>query len=187
MTVAMAVSLVSGSLAFAQGTSGTMPDKAMSPPGTMGGATDKASMPMDKGSMDKPGMPMDKGGMGKTGMPMDKGSMDKPGMPMDKAGMGKTGMPMDKGGMDKPGMGMDKAGMAGSKAKTATGPVDINAADASSLQTVKGIGPAKAKAIVAYRQQNGPFKNLDELEKVPGIGKKTLASLKDKLIVGKGL
>ncbi len=157
MTVAVAISFVGGSLAFAQGTSGTMPDKAMSPPSTMGAP-------------------------GKAGMPMDKGSLDKPGMSSGTMGLDKPGM-----SMDKPGTGMGKAGMAASKATTATGPVDINTADEASLKSLKGIGPTKAKAIVAYRQQNGPFKSVDELDKVPGIGKKTMASLKDKLTIGKGL
>ena len=54
-------------------------------------------------------------------------------------------------------------------------PVDINTADAKTLATeLVGIGAAKAEAIVAYRETNGPFKRLDELLKVKGVGKKTL-------------
>jgi len=50
------------------------------------------------------------------------------------------------------------------------GPVDINTADATTLaRELKGIGPARAKAIVEYRQKNGPFKSADELTQVKGI------------------
>jgi competence protein ComEA len=49
-------------------------------------------------------------------------------------------------------------------------PVDINTADATTLaRELKGIGPARAKAIVEYRQKNGPFKSADELKQVKGI------------------
>lgn len=54
-------------------------------------------------------------------------------------------------------------------------PVNINTADAAALSAgLKGIGPSKAEAIVAYRQANGPFKSADELAKVKGVGGKTL-------------
>ena len=53
--------------------------------------------------------------------------------------------------------------------------VDINTADANTLSTeLIGIGAAKAEAIVAYREANGPFKRLEELVKVKGVGEKTL-------------
>lgn len=52
-------------------------------------------------------------------------------------------------------------------------PLDINTATAAELATVmQNVGPKKAEAIVAWREQNGPFKSVDELEKVPGIGPK---------------
>ncbi|KAF0101577.1 MAG: competence protein ComEA [bacterium] len=41
--------------------------------------------------------------------------------------------------------------------------VDINTATQSELEAVKGIGPAKAKAIVEHRQKSGPFKSVDDL------------------------
>jgi competence protein ComEA len=43
----------------------------------------------------------------------------------------------------------------------------------------------KAKAVSAYRQQNSPFKSVDDLKKVPGISDKLLAQLKDQVTVGK--
>lgn len=48
--------------------------------------------------------------------------------------------------------------------------VDINTASQKELEAVKGIGPAKAKAIVDYRKKNGNFKSLDDLKSVPGFG-----------------
>ena len=48
--------------------------------------------------------------------------------------------------------------------------VNINTANVDQLDGLKGIGPTKAKAIVDYRQKNGPFKSVDDLQNVPGIG-----------------
>jgi competence protein ComEA len=62
--------------------------------------------------------------------------------------------------------------------------VDINTADAAALEQVKGIGPARAAAIVKYRSENGPFKSVDDLVKVPGIGEKSVEQLRDQLSLG---
>jgi len=62
--------------------------------------------------------------------------------------------------------------------------VDINTATQSELEAVKGIGPAKAKAIVEHRQKNGAFKNLDALAEVKGFGKASVAKLKGELTAG---
>lgn len=52
-------------------------------------------------------------------------------------------------------------------------PVNINTADSRTLATsLVGVGPKTAKAIVEYRTKNGPFKSIDELEKVKGVGPK---------------
>ena len=58
-----------------------------------------------------------------------------------------------------------------------TAPVDINKANLSDLSTLKGIGPKKAQAIIAYRETNGPFKSLDDLTHIKGIGKKSITRL----------
>ena len=71
-----------------------------------------------------------------------------------------------------------------SSAAFATGPVDINSADAEVLATaIKGVGLKKAEAIVAYRNQHGPFKSIDELTLVRGIGEKTVESSRDNLTI----
>lgn len=62
--------------------------------------------------------------------------------------------------------------------------VDINTADAAALEQVKGLGPAKAAAIVDYRKANGPFKSVDDLVNVPGIGEKTVEQLRDQVSIG---
>ncbi len=62
--------------------------------------------------------------------------------------------------------------------------VDVNSATQSELEAVKGIGPAKAKAIVEYRQKNGAFKDMDALTGVKGFGKASVAKLKGELSVG---
>ena len=55
------------------------------------------------------------------------------------------------------------------------GPVNVNAADAATLaRELDGIGPAKAQAIVEYRQKNGPFRAPEDLLKVEGIGERVL-------------
>jgi len=59
-------------------------------------------------------------------------------------------------------------------------PVDINTADAEKIaESLKGVGPGKAAAIVAFRVENGPFLHLNDLSLVKGIGKKTVESNKD--------
>jgi len=63
-------------------------------------------------------------------------------------------------------------------------PIDINTADAKTLETLNGVGPAKAAAIVEYRTKNGPFKTVEGLEKVPGIGAATISKNKDSLSIG---
>ncbi|UUJ41933.1 helix-hairpin-helix domain-containing protein [Pseudomonas extremaustralis] len=62
--------------------------------------------------------------------------------------------------------------------------VNLNAADAETLRRdLFGIGAAKAKAIIAYRESNGPFTVVDELLEVKGIGKALLEKNRDRLAI----
>ena len=62
--------------------------------------------------------------------------------------------------------------------------VNINTASAAEIGGLKGIGDAKAKGIVEYREKNGPFKSVDDLRKVHGIGDKLLDKLRSHITVG---
>ena len=59
--------------------------------------------------------------------------------------------------------------------------VNLNTASAGDLQKLNGIGQKKAEQIIAYREQNGQFKKIEDLMQVSGIGEKTFAALKDQL------
>ena len=63
-------------------------------------------------------------------------------------------------------------------------PINVNTANAAELATLKGIGDAKAKAIIAYREKNGPFKTVDDLNNVSGIGDRMLNNLRPQVTVG---
>jgi comEA protein len=62
-------------------------------------------------------------------------------------------------------------------------PLDLNAAAEAELVRLPGIGPVMAKRIVEYRQKHGPFKRLEDLRKVKGIGAKTYAKLAPLLVL----
>jgi competence protein ComEA len=62
--------------------------------------------------------------------------------------------------------------------------IDLNTADAATLETLPGIGPTRATAIVNYRKQHGRFQSVADLEAVPGIGPATLQRLSPYLYVG---
>jgi len=67
---------------------------------------------------------------------------------------------------------------------SAAQPIDINTATVHELQALHGIGAKKAEAIVKYREEHGAFQSVDELTKVPGIGKKTVDDIKANLTAG---
>lgn len=56
-------------------------------------------------------------------------------------------------------------------------PINLNTAQANDLTNVPGIGPAKAQAIIAYREEKGQFQSVEELKQVKGIGDKTYENL----------
>ena len=61
--------------------------------------------------------------------------------------------------------------------------VDVNTADATQLETLPGIGPAIAEAIIEHRQQHGPFATVEDLLDVSGIGDARLADIRDLVTV----
>ncbi|MGI8383278.1 helix-hairpin-helix domain-containing protein [Robertmurraya sp. P23] len=63
------------------------------------------------------------------------------------------------------------------------GKININKATSDELQNLPGIGPSKADAIIAYREENGLFQTIDDLKLVTGIGDKTFEKLQDQIIV----
>ena len=71
----------------------------------------------------------------------------------------------------------------GSKAASPRGPININRASASDLDSLDGIGPVIAKRIIAYRTTNGPFTAPEDLLKVSGIGDAKFAQFKEKIRV----
>ena len=62
-------------------------------------------------------------------------------------------------------------------------PVPLNSATLEELDTLPGIGPVTAQAILDYREANGPFSSLDELTNVYGIGEKTLEKIRPYLVL----
>jgi len=67
---------------------------------------------------------------------------------------------------------------------SADGRVDINLADAALLETLPGIGPAIAQRIIEYREMNGPFATIEEIQKVSGIGLAKFEGIRGTITVG---
>ena len=65
-----------------------------------------------------------------------------------------------------------------------TPPINLNTADQAELETLPGIGPVRAEAIIAYRDQHGPFAAVEELTAVSGIGQGILDNLRHLVTVG---
>ena len=61
--------------------------------------------------------------------------------------------------------------------------VDVNTADAAELERLPGIGPTLAARILSYRTQHGRFQRPEELQDVSGMGAKTLAAIKELVVV----
>ncbi len=73
--------------------------------------------------------------------------------------------------------------MAGAQLLTLGLPLELNTAAAADLKTLPGIGPALAQAIVSYRTTYGPFKKIDDLLQVSGIGPAKLENLRPHLVI----
>ena len=62
-------------------------------------------------------------------------------------------------------------------------PVNLNTATVAQLQELPGIGAKTAERIIEYREKNGPFKKIEQLMNVKGIGEKSFLKLKDRITV----
>lgn len=62
--------------------------------------------------------------------------------------------------------------------------ININTADATELDKLPGIGPARAADIIDYRQSHGGFSSIEEIKNINGIGDKTFENMKDLITVG---
>lgn len=61
--------------------------------------------------------------------------------------------------------------------------ININTAMQTELETLPGIGPSTASKIISYRKESGKFKNIEEIQNVPGIGESKYTQIKDKITV----
>ena len=61
--------------------------------------------------------------------------------------------------------------------------INLNTADVSQLTTLTGVGESKALAIIAYREENGPFTSVEDIMNVPGIKEGTYEKIKDKIAI----
>ncbi|MBF4576357.1 helix-hairpin-helix domain-containing protein [Frondihabitans sp. VKM Ac-2883] len=85
--------------------------------------------------------------------------------------VGESPPPLPPAGSDSPASG------------TGTALVDLNTADEAALETLTGVGPATAAAIIAWRDEHGRFESVDDLLDVTGIGEKKLEKLRDGVVV----
>jgi comEA protein len=75
------------------------------------------------------------------------------------------------------------ASAAGGSAAVPGAPVNINSASLEELDALSGVGPATAQKIIDYRVANGPFKTVDDIKNVSGIGDAKFAAMKDSITV----
>ncbi len=62
--------------------------------------------------------------------------------------------------------------------------VDLNTATQEQLETLNGVGPAKAKAIIDYRTEKGNFKTVDDLDNIKGFTQKSIDKLREQALIG---
>jgi competence protein ComEA len=77
-----------------------------------------------------------------------------------------------------------RAPATGPVSPVASGRIDINVAGEAELQLLSGIGPTLASRIVADREANGPYSSVDELQRVRGIGERTVEKVREMATVG---
>lgn len=96
---------------------------------------------------------------------------------------GAGGAGMDGAKPDGAGSGPAAQGGKADGAEGAEGKVNLNTADAAQLETISGIGPATAEAIIAWRESNGPFTSIEQLLDVRGIGPAKFEAMRDAVTI----
>ncbi len=76
--------------------------------------------------------------------------------------------------------------VARSQAPASPGKINLNTASQAELESLPGIGPSLAQRIIAYREENGPFKTIEDIQKVKGIGPAIFEKIKDLITVSAG-
>ena len=118
--------------------------------------------------------------------------VDDKGSSVVYAGAGQTsaggaaapGDPNKAGGNPGANSGAKSGANSGSKAgASAEGKINLNTADSAQLETISGIGPATAEAIIAWRDSNGPFTSVEQLLEVRGIGPAKFESMRDAVTI----
>ena len=95
-------------------------------------------------------------------------------------GPGEAGTPAGGSGGS---VGTASGGIAASTGGNAVAPVDLNTADVAALDALPGVGPVTAQNIVAWREKNGQFTSVDQLQEIPGIGPAKFAQLAPEVTV----
>lgn len=96
------------------------------------------------------------------------------------------GQPLPEEVIAAPPPGADPAVGAPGSSSGAPAAVDLNSATAEQLDTLPGVGPATAAAILAHREERGPFRSVDDLIEVRGIGEAKLEALRELVVVSGG-
>jgi competence ComEA-like helix-hairpin-helix protein len=75
------------------------------------------------------------------------------------------------------------SGMAAPLTRSPAAPLNLNTATAAELDALPGVGPAKAAAILRYRQERGPFTAVEQLGQVPGFGSAAVSQLRERIVL----
>ena len=79
--------------------------------------------------------------------------------------------------------GQDESESFASTSSNSNGKININTANETELDSLPGIGPAKALEIIKYREKNGRFKSIEEIKNIKGVGEASFEKLKDSIKV----